>query len=421
MLQPLQPLQPGNYTVIFTNDAMATVPRVVPQHRVPRQRSPQRGFYRKKKFPADEFIEAVREHKFLYDHNEPDFRNTAKKEAVWEVIGDQFGISGSKAMSKWRNMRDTYFKIHKQKMDDRRRNVTPENGRPVKVWALYHKMRQIFGVKQTSASNISTTGGTTSGDTPPSEGLLLDSQGAATSHRELLTVTWPRTNVADMHNPELPSSNADATLHLDDSPTISVKQEPMEEIEMTISEHEASEASGCENSEHEDESTMASMQHSISVARSLFKLRRKEFKNAVKDFEAMQQHPTVVMCSSLPTELSSLPQSGPGNMCSVANVTPPSEVVNTTSPTRSEAGTQTLLQQEQVGSGSRSASDVTKSAPSRSPALAQLSMPSASFGSADGLEHFGLFVAQRMRMMDAAMQARLMSTILNLVLETPSG
>ncbi|KAH9363870.1 hypothetical protein HPB48_007798 [Haemaphysalis longicornis] len=30
---------------------MATVPRVVPQHRVPRQRSPQRGFYRKKSFP----------------------------------------------------------------------------------------------------------------------------------------------------------------------------------------------------------------------------------------------------------------------------------------------------------------------------------------------------------------------------------
>ncbi|XP_077546220.1 uncharacterized protein LOC144158906 [Haemaphysalis longicornis] len=415
MLQPLQPLQPGNYTVIFTNDAMTTVPRVVPQQ------EPQRR-YREFKFPADEFIEAVREHKFLYDHNEPDFKNTAKKEALWEVIGDQFGLSGSKAMSKWRNLRDTYFKIHRQKMVDRRLKVTPQTGRPVKVWALYHKMRQIFGVKQTASSSASAASGATGGEPPSSESVPLDSQGAASSQKEVVTLTWtPTTNGAEVLGPELPLNNVDATLHLDNSPAVSVKQEPTEEMEITISEHEASDASDCENSEHEDETTIASMQHSISVARSLFKLRRKEFKNAVKDFEALQQHPTVIMCSSsLPSEASSIPLSEPGNMCTIAKVTPPAEMVNT-NPVRCEAETQTSHQQDQVGSSSGSASDVTKPTPSPSPAPTRLSTPSATVGNADGLDNFGLFVAQRLRMTDAATQARLMSTILNIVLETPSG
>ncbi|KAL3206682.1 hypothetical protein MRX96_052790 [Rhipicephalus microplus] len=39
----------------------------------------------------------------------------------------------------------------------------------------------------------------------------------------------------------------------------------------------------------------------------------------------------------------------------------------------------------------------------------------------DGLEHFGLFVAQRLRMVDATVQARLMSSILNLVVPVPCG
>lgn len=39
----------------------------------------------------------------------------------------------------------------------------------------------------------------------------------------------------------------------------------------------------------------------------------------------------------------------------------------------------------------------------------------------DGLEHFGLFVAQRLRMADVATQARVMSAILKLVVDVPSG
>ncbi|KAH7973778.1 hypothetical protein HPB49_005289 [Dermacentor silvarum] len=86
----------------------------------PRQVRGMRRRNRDTAFPAEEFVDAVQQHRFLFDRNEPEFKNVAMKEAMWEAIGQQFGISGNKAMSKWRNMRDKYFKVRKQELLNRR-------------------------------------------------------------------------------------------------------------------------------------------------------------------------------------------------------------------------------------------------------------------------------------------------------------
>ncbi|KAH6922617.1 hypothetical protein HPB50_017296 [Hyalomma asiaticum] len=55
-------------------------------------------------FPVEEFVEAVQQHRFLFDRNEPDFKNVARKEATWEAIGLQFGVSGKTHASSYGEM-----------------------------------------------------------------------------------------------------------------------------------------------------------------------------------------------------------------------------------------------------------------------------------------------------------------------------
>lgn len=269
----------------------------------PRQVRGMRRRNRDTAFPAEEFVDAVQQHRFLFDRNEPEFKNVAMKEAMWEAIGQQFGISGNKAMSKWRNMRDKYFKVRKQELLNRRL-CTPRFRKPVKVWPFYHVMRQVFESKNAAA--------------------LEGSQQTA----------------------------------------VSVKQEPPDETD--ASEHEASlVASGgeedgpaVEDTDREDLETLASLQRSITMARALFHKRHKDFKNAVESFEPRSA--SVEASNHLGGDFDTL---------------------------RCDARTQTLT-----------------------PPPVE-----------DGLEHFGLFVAQRLRMKDPTTQARLMSSILKLVVEAPSG
>ncbi|XP_065306609.1 uncharacterized protein [Dermacentor albipictus] len=212
---------------------------------------------RDKAFPVEEFVDAVQQHRFLFDRNEPEFKNVAMKEAMWEAIGQQFGISGNKAMSKWRNMRDKYFKLRKQELLNRRL-CTPRFRKPVKVWPFYHVMRQLFDSKNTAT--------------------LEDSQPEAAGGQEDLVAelafdpAWITNSNADAHDPELASI---MTLHMDNGTAVSVKQEPPDETD--ASEHEASNlvVSGGKDgpavdSDHEDLETLASLQRSITVARALF-------------------------------------------------------------------------------------------------------------------------------------------------------
>ncbi|XP_070395912.1 uncharacterized protein [Dermacentor albipictus] len=289
---------------------------------------------RDKAFPVEEFVDAVQQHRFLFDRNEPEFKNVAMKEAMWEAIGQQFGISGNKAMSKWRNMRDKYFKLRKQELLNRRL-CTPRFRKPVKVWPFYHVMRQLFDSKNTAT--------------------LEDSQPEAAGGQEDLVAelafdpAWITNSNADAHDPELASI---MTLHMDNGTAVSVKQEPPDETD--ASEHEASNlvVSGGKDgpavdSDHEDLETLASLQRSITVARALFHKRRKDFKNAVESFEP---RPASVETSD-----------HPGGDCDTLQC---------------DARTQTLTPP---------------------PVTAE-----------DGLEHFGLFVAQRLRMTDPVTQVLLL-------------
>lgn len=312
----------------------------------PRQVRGMRRRNRDTAFPAEEFVDAVQQHRFLFDRNEPEFKNVAMKEAMWEAIGQQFGISGNKAMSKWRNMRDKYFKVRKQELLNRRL-CTPRFRKPVKVWPFYHVMRQVFESKNATALE---------GSQPE----------AAGGHGDVVAElafdpAWLTNCNAEAHDPELASIT---TLHMDNGTAVSVKQEPPDGTD--ASEHEASlVASGgeedgpvVEDTDHEDLETLASLQRSITMARALFHKRRKDFKNAVESFEP---RPASVEASNRL-----------GEDCDTL---------------RCDARTQTLT-----------------------PPPVE-----------DGLEHFGLFVAQRLRMKDSTTQARLMSSILKLVVETPSG
>ncbi|XP_075729061.1 uncharacterized protein LOC119163313 isoform X5 [Rhipicephalus microplus] len=304
---------------------VAPSPTPAPLILVPQQQQQQRSSaaigdealrrrHRDNAFPVEEFVEAVQQHRFLYDRNEPDFKNVAMKEAMWEAIGQQFGVSGNKAMSKWRNMRDKYFKIRKQELLNRRLR-TPRFQRPVKMWPFYYMMRQVFERKQ-----------------DPPEDSQSDAAGGHEDVAAELDFDSAWVTDGNIQDHELASF---AALHTDNSPPSGGEDDP--EVD----------------TDREDFETLASLQSSITMARALFHKRCKDFKDAVESFE---QHPADHL----------------------------REVGDTS---QHDAHTQTV---------------------SSPPATAE-----------DGLEHFGLFVAQRLRMVDATVQARLMSSILNLVVQVP--
>ncbi|KAH6922614.1 hypothetical protein HPB50_017293 [Hyalomma asiaticum] len=242
-------------------------------------------------------------------------------------------------MSKWRNMRDKYFKVRKQELLNRRLR-TPRFQRPVKMWPFYNMMRQVFERKHA-----------------PSEGSQLqpaECQGDIVADLEFDS-TWVTDGNMPAHDPNLASTTP---LHTDS------RDASCQELQLLMEYHICSLASGGEDipaagTDHEDLDTLASLQQSITLARALFHKRCKDFKNAVESFK---QRPTSSE-ASCPDEAREIP--------------------------RCDTHTQTI---------------------------APLPMMAD-----DGLEHFGLFVAQRLRMADVATQARVMSAILKLVVDVPCG
>uniref|UniRef100_A0A1E1XNB8 Putative alcohol dehydrogenase transcription factor myb/sant-like protein n=1 Tax=Amblyomma sculptum TaxID=1581419 RepID=A0A1E1XNB8_AMBSC len=347
-------------------------------------------------FPVAEFVDAVRQHRFLFDRNEPEFKNVAKKEAMWEAIGQQFGISGCKAMNKFRNMRDKYFKVRKQEMMERR-ICTPRFRKPVKTWAFYHMMRQVLERKHH----------TPAGAAQGTEGSEDAGKSNENAMAELgIDPSWvTAANGVEVYDPELASVNLETTLRLENGTMVSIKQEPPEEMETTVSEHEASMVSGDEeepavDSEHEDEATLASLERSITWARALFYKRRKEFKGAVDSLERGRPvtSPSTPAEASRP-ELCLISETGPCYDAQTQTSMPPSQ------------------EPQQAG-----ASGVAEPVPSHSPApTTSPTLCAVPAATEDGLEHFGLFVAQRLRMADSVVQARVMSAILKLVVDIPSA
>lgn len=56
----------------------------------------------------ERLIELVRPFPFLFDRNEPDFKDVALKNQRWREIGAEFGISGEHAAQKFRTMKTKY-------------------------------------------------------------------------------------------------------------------------------------------------------------------------------------------------------------------------------------------------------------------------------------------------------------------------
>ncbi|XP_070377997.1 uncharacterized protein [Dermacentor albipictus] len=89
--------------------------------------------------PAIDFerlIELVRPFPYLYDRNEPEFKDVALKNHRWQLIGAEFGITGDHAAQKFRTMKTKYKDLK------RMHEVARAHGRPVTRprWRYYELM-----------------------------------------------------------------------------------------------------------------------------------------------------------------------------------------------------------------------------------------------------------------------------------------
>uniref|UniRef100_A0A147BDS0 Putative alcohol dehydrogenase transcription factor myb/sant-like protein n=1 Tax=Ixodes ricinus TaxID=34613 RepID=A0A147BDS0_IXORI len=315
-------------------------------------------------FPVEEFVDAVRPHRFLYDRTQLDFKDVSKKEALWEIIGQQFGLSGHKAMNKWRNIRDKYYKVRKQEEVDRLKGL--KRFRRGQTWTLFPKLDQILEQRRWNGGADTSGEGSSQAGVSPACGTFVSS-------------SWVQANVDHV---SFTSGLASLEAMLQDEsggPIPQVKQEPPEPLEMIISEEQ--DAASCHeeavDSEREDEIAMEAIEHSIAIAKQVFQRRKGEFREAVRRLASDNGDVT----------------SGGAVSCDVTSSGP-----------RLDAETQT------ESSGARPADDVN--------AVRDRGAGGVGVTANDGLDHFGLFVAQRLRTLEGSPhQAPLMAAILKLVCE----
>ncbi|XP_034104039.1 uncharacterized protein LOC117567879 [Drosophila albomicans] len=55
-------------------------------------------------------IKLVKKHKILYDMEDEDYKNTRKKDKIWNEIGLELEESGDEIKKKWKNLRDSFSK-----------------------------------------------------------------------------------------------------------------------------------------------------------------------------------------------------------------------------------------------------------------------------------------------------------------------
>ena len=63
----------------------------------------------------DQVIEWVREHQCLWNRKRSDYRNTVKKEALWEQKGTEVGVTKKHIMNWFKGLRDNYRRLMKRK------------------------------------------------------------------------------------------------------------------------------------------------------------------------------------------------------------------------------------------------------------------------------------------------------------------
>ncbi|KAK2876770.1 hypothetical protein Q8A67_020866 [Cirrhinus molitorella] len=72
------------------------------------------------KMDAELLLFLVSENKELYDKNHSEYKNTKRKEVLWQGIADKMGVDVEEVKAKWKNLRDTYTRKKRLEQDGSR-------------------------------------------------------------------------------------------------------------------------------------------------------------------------------------------------------------------------------------------------------------------------------------------------------------
>ncbi|KAL3186077.1 hypothetical protein MRX96_028206 [Rhipicephalus microplus] len=60
---------------------------------------------------TERILEEIRLYPFLYDKKMTDYKDNEAKMNRWDIIGSMFGLTGTQAMLKFKNIRDRWMKL----------------------------------------------------------------------------------------------------------------------------------------------------------------------------------------------------------------------------------------------------------------------------------------------------------------------
>ncbi|ROL40983.1 Transcription factor Adf-1 [Anabarilius grahami] len=69
---------------------------------------------------AELLLFLVSENKELFDKNHSEYKNTKRKEVLWQGIADKMGVDVEEVKAKWKNLRDTYTRKKRLEQDGSR-------------------------------------------------------------------------------------------------------------------------------------------------------------------------------------------------------------------------------------------------------------------------------------------------------------
>uniref|UniRef100_A0A8C2IGF7 Si:ch211-207i20.3 n=1 Tax=Cyprinus carpio TaxID=7962 RepID=A0A8C2IGF7_CYPCA len=72
------------------------------------------------KMDAELLLFLVSENKELFDKNHSEYKNTKRKEVLWQGIADKMGVDVEEVKAKWKNLRDTYTRKKRLEQDGNR-------------------------------------------------------------------------------------------------------------------------------------------------------------------------------------------------------------------------------------------------------------------------------------------------------------
>ncbi|XP_048027558.1 uncharacterized protein si:ch211-207i20.3 [Megalobrama amblycephala] len=72
------------------------------------------------KMDAELLLFLVSENKELFDKNHSEYKNTKRKEVLWQGIADKMGVDVEEVKAKWKNLRDTYTRKKRLEQDGSR-------------------------------------------------------------------------------------------------------------------------------------------------------------------------------------------------------------------------------------------------------------------------------------------------------------